>query len=121
MGHSHFTTFQIQKFQIGNFDVEYSTGQTEQTDFENDKLIKSTSGDPPLLDSNRNDEITPEHFQSLTEKELILTFGSFLQHGKEAIVRNIFKVRELYIKYSKEQNFKLFFRGIIFQYFLFLF
>jgi len=74
----------------------------EETQFVNDKLIKSskTNENEEKINEPEND-ITPEHFQSLTEKELILTFGDYLSHGKEAIVRNIYKVRELYIRYSR--------------------
>ena len=44
----------------------------------------------------------PEIFISLTEKELEMTLGNDLVDGKEAIVRNINRCRELYMRDTQE-------------------
>jgi len=75
---------------IGTFNVQKSTGEEVKTKFDNDRSSPS---------NEQFDEL--ENFNSLTEKELISTFGDSLAGGKEAIVRNIARCREIYIRYSK--------------------
>ena len=70
-------------------DFEIKKGESVETKFDNDR--PSPSEDPSEL----------ENFNSLTEKELISTFGDALMGGKEAIIRNIARCREIYIRYSK--------------------
>lgn len=54
---------------------------------------------------NKSDVVTnTNNFESLTEKELLATFGAELIHGKEAIVRNIKKCRELYNTYAAKSH-----------------
>jgi len=73
----------------GAFEVLYSTGANDNyTKFDNDKI-----------DARDNNQVT-SNFESLTERELLSTFGPELIHGKEAIVRNIKKCRELYTSYA---------------------
>ena len=74
---------------LGLHDFEIEKGEAVQTKFDNDR--SSPSEDPSEL----------ENFNSLTEKELISTFGDGLVGGKEAIIRNIARCREIYIRYSK--------------------
>merc|ERR1719394_2078682 len=74
---------------VGSFNIQRSTGESVETKFDNDR--SSPSEDPSEL----------ENFNSLTEKELISTFGDALMGGKEAIIRNIARCREIYIRYSR--------------------
>lgn len=76
----------------GAFQVLYSTGDNDDsTRFNNDKI--------------NSDVVTnTNNFESLTEKELLATFGAELIHGKEAIVRNIKKCRELYNTYAAKSH-----------------
>ena len=69
--------------------MKYKKGESVETKFDNDR--SSPSEDPSEL----------ENFNSLTEKELISTFGDALMGGKEAIIRNIARCREIYIRYSR--------------------